>query len=167
MRYLKIVVTLIVILSFAACQSSSHETAKHEEHMSAKLPSVGSFGKSISKDNAVDVSSLAEIIDQDTVQNIKVSGTIKEVCQHSGCWVTLEIPGGEEVMVNMKDEAFSVPKDASGKQIWIEGVAVRELIPVEMLKHYAEDAGKSQQEIDAITSPEWKYTLDADGVIIE
>ena len=36
-----------------------------------------------------------------------------------------------------------------------------------MLKHYAEDAGKSQKEIDKITKPEYKISFIADGVIIK
>jgi hypothetical protein len=30
---------------------------------------------------------------------------------------------------------------------------------VDMLKHYTEDVGKSQEEIDAITEPEFAYTF--------
>lgn len=67
----------------------------------------------------------------------------------------------------MKDHDFYVPMDASGKTAWVEGTAVRELISVDMLKHYAEDAGRSQEEIDAITEDAWKYTIEAAGVIIE
>jgi len=36
-----------------------------------------------------------------------------------------------------------------------------------MLKHLAEDEGKSQEEIDAITEPKMEYTFVAHGVIIE
>ena len=38
---------------------------------------------------------------------------------------------------------------------------------VDWLKHKAEDAGKSQEEIDAITEPEVKVSFMADGVIIK
>jgi hypothetical protein len=36
-----------------------------------------------------------------------------------------------------------------------------------MLKHMAEDEGKSQEEIDAITEPKMEYTFVAGGVIIK
>ena len=38
---------------------------------------------------------------------------------------------------------------------------------MDMLKHYAEDEGKSQEEIDAISEPEFAYTFEAIGVIIK
>ncbi len=160
---------IFLLVSFSLACGSQHESETTHEHMQDEviLPSTGSFGEQITKDSAINIVEIAAAVTTDTAYNMKVTGTIKEVCQHSGCWVTLDMGNGEEVMVNMKDHAFSVPKDAAGKQIWVEGIAVRELIPVDMLKHYAEDAGKSQEEIDAITTPEWQYTLDADGVIIE
>ena len=40
-------------------------------------------------------------------------------------------------------------------------------LSVETLRHYAEDEGKSQKEILAITEPQITLSLLADGVIIE
>ncbi|HOI32594.1 MAG TPA: DUF4920 domain-containing protein [Bacteroidales bacterium] len=131
------------------------------------VQATGNFGQEITKENALAVNDALAQITVDTTFELKLTGTISEVCQHSGCWLTIGLENGEELMVNMLDHAYEVPKDAAGKAVWAQGTAIRELIPVEMLKHYAADAGKSQEEIDAITQPEWKYTLDAKGVIIE
>ena len=60
-----------------------------------------------------------------------------------------------------------LPKDAAGKSTIIEGIGSFEEIPVSMLKHLAEDDGKSQEEIDAITEPKMEYIFVAHGVIIE
>jgi hypothetical protein len=51
---------------------------------------------------------------------IKVTGTVKNVCQHRGCWV--EIADGEATIL-AKSLAHDVllPKDAAGKRIEIEG----------------------------------------------
>ena len=160
-----------MFLGFSSCSNSAteghDEHAGHDHDSEISLPSTGSFGAEISKDNALDVQTAIAQISEDTTKSLRVKGTILEVCQHSGCWITMDIGDGEVLMVNMLDHAFGLPKDAAGKEAWIEGVAVRELIPVKMLKHYAEDAGRSQEEIDAITEPEWTYTLDAVGAIIE
>jgi hypothetical protein len=48
----------------------------------------------------------------------------------------------------------------------MNGIAYREVVSVEMLRHYAEDAGKSKEEIMKITEPETKLSFEADGVII-
>ncbi len=151
-------------------QDHSEHTHEHDhshDHDEADLPSTGSFGETIDKDGAVAVDEvLGLIVDNETLE-VKVIGTIKEVCQHTGCWLKFDFGDGEEIMVRMKDHDFYVPMDAAGKTAWVEGIATREMISVNMLKHYAEDAGKSQLEIDAITEPEMTYTLEAKGVIIE
>jgi hypothetical protein len=40
-------------------------------------------------------------------------------------------------------------------------------ISIEMLRHYAEDAGKPQEAIQSITSPEYVMQVVAEGVLIE
>ncbi len=172
-RIFSIGLLLIGLIFFAGCNSNNqqnHEGHNHADMNSSVdkvLPASGNFGQEITKENALAVNDALRQITVDTTFELKLTGTISEVCQHSGCWLTIKLEDGEELMVNMLDHAYEVPKDAAGKSVWAQGTAIRELIPVEMLKHYAADAGKSQEEIDAITQPEWKYTLDAKGVIIE
>lgn len=162
------VVGLIAITySCGAPHTHDHNHDHDHEHAAENLPSTGSFGETISKENAVPVNEIASLINSDETIPVKVYGTIIEVCQHTGCWVTLDLGNGEEIMVNMLDHAFFVPKDAAGKTIWVEGSATRELIPIEMLKHIAQDAGRSQEYIDAINADAWKYTIEAKGVIVE
>jgi hypothetical protein len=79
----------------------------------------------------------------------------------------VDMGNGEIVHVTFKDDGFLLPKNAAGKKAVIEGVAAYEEIPVNMLKHLAEDEGKSQEEIDAITEPKMEYTFVAKGVILE
>ncbi len=160
---------LVALTIFLSCGHSHQHSNDHDhDHESMEvLPSTGSFGEKISKEGAVDVNEvMGLIVDNETIE-VKVKGTIKEVCQHTGCWLTFDFGDGDEIMVRMKDHDFFVPMDAAGKTAWVEGVATREMISVEMLKHYAEDALKSQAEIDAITEPAMTYTLEAKGVIIE
>ena len=54
----------------------------------------------------------------------------------------------------------------AGKTAVIEGVATYEEVPVKMLKNLAEEDGKSQEEIDAITEPKMEYTFVAKGVLL-
>lgn len=172
-RIFSIGLLLVGLIFFAGCNSNSQQNKEDHNHAEMTssadeaLPASGNFGQKITKENALMVNDALAQITVDTTFELKLTGTISEVCQHSGCWLTIELEDGEELMVNMLDHAFEVPKDAAGKSVWAQGTAIRELIPVEMLKHYAADAGKSQEEIDSITQPEWKYTLDAKGVIIE
>jgi hypothetical protein len=157
----------MLMLTFACGTPQTHDHEHDHDHTTETLPSTGSFGQVFDKDGAVLITDIAELINSDTTIGVKVYGTIVEVCQHTGCWLTFDLGNGEEIMVNMKDHDFYVPMDAAGKTAWVEGLATRELISVDMLKHYAEDAGRSQEEIDAITEDAWKYTIEAAGVVIE
>jgi hypothetical protein len=49
----------------------------------------------------------------------------------------------------------------------LEGLAQKTVTDVESLRHYAEDAGKSKQEIEAITQPKEEFTFVTTGVIIK
>jgi len=133
----------------------------------APLPSTGTFGEVIDAKGAVSVKKLPQkMIDAETL-DIKVEGTIKEVCQAKGCWMTLDLGDNELMRVKFKDYGFFVPKDAAGKKAIIQGTAKKEIIGVDELKHLAEDAGKSQKEIDAITEEKEELTFVAEGVIIK
>ena len=81
----------------------------------------------------------------------------------------VNVDGVEEPMhVTFKDYGFFVPKEGmEDKEAIFEGIAFVDTLSVDMLRHYAEDEGKSQEEIDAITEPELAYTFEAIGVIID
>ncbi|MEX0966121.1 MAG: DUF4920 domain-containing protein [Bacteroidia bacterium] len=96
-----------------------------------------------------------------------VKGTVKEVCQKKGCWMKLVQQKDEDVMVTFKDYGFFVPKDISGETIYMHGTASLDTVDVATLQHYAEDAGKSQEEIDQITEPDVQMAFKADGVYLE
>jgi len=95
----------------------------------------------------------------------KVQGTIKEVCTKKGCWMTLDLGDEKDLMVRFKDYGFFMPLEAKGDVI-INGYATISETSVEDLKHYAEDAGASELEIEAIVAPELTYSFEADGVLL-
>ena len=78
----------------------------------------------------------------------------------------LDMENGEQVMVKFKDYGFFVPKDIEGKQVIVNGKAFVNEMPVDEQRHYAEDAGKSQEEIALITTPKKTFAFEADGVLI-
>lgn len=159
-------------LLFTACESgeptenndaaASDTTAAVQE----ENPSTGTFGAEITDEGAIPVANLlAEMGEQDSVE-VKLMGTVNEVCQMKGCWMTMDLGNGEDMMVKFKDYEFFVPMDCAGKEAVMQGYAKRTIVPVEELQHYAQDAGKSEEEIAAITEPEEQITFLAEGVII-
>ncbi len=131
------------------------------------LPSTGSFGASITPKGAIDALKVPQKLKSAVSKEMKVMGEVLEVCQAKGCWMTMDIGNGQTMRVKFKDYGFFVPKDASGKTAIIHGVAMQEVVGVDELKHLAEDAGKTQEEIEAITAPKEELTFIADGVIIQ
>lgn len=105
--------------------------------------------------------------EKQSLQGIKLTGTIDEVCQAKGCWMTLRMDDGESIRVKFKDYGFFVPTDAGGKKAVVRGDLAIERVPVEELRHYAVDGGMSEEEAKKkYTQPEETFTFLADGVII-
>lgn len=125
-----------------------------------------SYGAKITRDNAVSVAKFNEEIKGKDSLRVKLEAPIIEACKVKGCWMNVNLGNGQTMMVRFKDYGFFVPKDSGGKTAVIEGYAYTEVVGVDMLKHYAKDAGKSKKEIAAITQPETRLTFTADGVII-
>lgn len=183
-RILNLIIVFAVVSFFGACNfGSDHEHAHdgdnghehesdevHDEmHEGAVEPgsSTGNFGEIITPDNALPAHDLPDMLEGKQNIELKLTGEVSSVCQMSGCWMDVEIGDGEIVHVTFEDDEFLMPKDAAGKTAVIEGIAVYEEIPVKMLKHLAEDEGKSQEEIDAITEPKMEYSFVAKGVILQ
>ena len=133
---------------------------------SAQLFAQEHFGKKITPDGAFTMAELdAQLKDKEKVE-VKVTGKVSAICKAMGCWMKMEREGGEAMMVKMKDHKFYLPKDCEGRTAIIEGVASVKKRTVEELKHYAEDEGKSQAEIDLITKPEVQKKFMANGVLV-
>ena len=72
----------------------------------------------------------------------------------------------KDLMVRFKDYGFFMPLDAQGDCYYQWHLLHVSETSVEDLKHYAEDAGASALEIEAIISPEITYSFEADGVLL-
>lgn len=125
------------------------------------------FGKQIDDRKAIAATALPAKMDGKNEMQAKVTGTVESVCQVKGCWMKVNLDNGETMRVMFKDYGFFVPKDITGKTVVMEGEAKKTTVPVEHLKHYAQDAGKSKEEIAKITEPKEELTFIADGVIVK
>ena len=94
----------------------------------------------------------------------QIKGKVVEVCQAMGCWAKLQREDGSTVMIKVKDHEFAMPKDIVGKVIIADGKAEIKETSVGMLKHYAEDAGKSKEEIAKIKEPQKEVIITIKGV---
>ena len=81
----------------------------------------------------------------------------------------MQLPAGmdETVMIRFKDYGFFIPLNSDGKEVIVEGKAFVRETSVDELKHYAEDLGKSKEEIAKITEPERTLSFEAIGVLMK
>ena len=126
------------------------------------------FGAKTTADGAITANELPAILagtDANT-KDVKVTGKVVEVCKMEGCWIKMETANGP-MMIKMKDHAFLVPLALNGKTIVVDGTASLKETSVDMLRHYAEDAGKSKDEIASITQPKKEITIQAKGILVQ
>lgn len=157
----------------AADTTQSRAAAEGEEGAAAEATPVvmvgdmQSFGEKITPDGAVDIKELPKLMAGKDSAQVKLTANVSDVCQVKGCWMELPQADGEKMRVRFKEYAFFVPKDATGKTTIVNGWAKKYTTSVEELRHYAEDAGKSKEEIAAITKPKAGIAFEADGVLIK
>lgn len=128
---------------------------------------VGTYGEEINDSDVISVSEMASQLTKSDTIAVKVRGEITSTCAMKGCWMNLVLADGEEMRVTFKDYGFFVPKEGmEGNEALIDGTVTRTVTDVETLRHYAKDAGKSQEVIDAITEEKEELAFVANGVII-
>jgi hypothetical protein len=100
-----------------------------------------------------------------TGRKVRISGEIESVCQKRGCWMIIK-DGDTRTQVKFNGYAFFVPFDVAGRKVSVEGVAQEKDLTEAMRRHYAQDAGKSKEEIEKIVGPEKTVMFIADAVEI-
>jgi hypothetical protein len=154
-------ICLIFLVVFTACKENKTEkvTVKYD-----------SYGAQISADGSIDAKAMLAKFNGlkvgDTI-NVKFASTINEVCSKKGCWMKLDLTDGNQSMVRFKDYGFFMPLDAKDREVIVNGKAYVKETSVKELRHYAEDAGKSKEEIAKITEPKRTLAFEADGVLMK
>jgi hypothetical protein len=162
----------LLTVSFANAQTGKTcDPAKEANYKSLSNPnSTGGYGAVITKDKALAVSDVEKQMKAKNVtemKNVKVTGKVNSVCKMKGCWMEIADGKGGNTRVRFKNYEFFVPRDCENQTVSAQGVARFDTTSVAMLKHYAEDAGKSKKEIAAITQPEVSLTFEAEGVLFD
>ncbi len=153
---------LIVAATIAGCNNNPAESGQKSDG------DTQNFGAAVTAEHAISYGDLiTKMSGVDSLQ-AKVTGKVSEVCQMSGCWLTVaaEKPEQLDMYVSFKDSGFTVPKNIGGKKVVMEGFAYKEVTSVEDLKQLAAEEGKSQSEIEAIKSPLEEISFEATGVKI-
>ncbi|MHA7058242.1 DUF4920 domain-containing protein [Aquimarina sp. M1] len=155
-------------LSFlVACNSVEKESFSVQD---IALSEYSNYGGKISSEAILYKDAIAEkyknLVEGDTI-DVAFSSTVNDVCKAKGCWMKVALDGEQETMVKFKDYGFFVPKDIESDTIIVQGRAYVSETSVEELRHLALDAGKSEEEIAAITTPKKTYSFMANGVLVK
>lgn len=162
-----IILSSICVFILISCKKAADKTEQIGEITKIEY---ASFGKEIIAEDAIAISSMAahyKTIKSGDSINSKMIATVTNVCQAKGSWMTLNLDDGNEVMVKFKDYGFFVPKDISDKEVIVNGKAYVKEVSVDEQRHYAEDAGKSAEEIASIVEPKRTFSFEADGVLVK
>ena len=143
----------VFLISFSSFSQTYYNTEKY-------------YGKEFSILDLKDYKSNKQKFIADTENPIKIEGEILSSCPMKGCWMKIKSEE-DTILVRFKDYGFFVPKDGiAGNKTIINGKLSIDTLSVTLLRHYAEDAGKSSEEINKIIEPEISMTFLAEGVLI-
>ncbi|MEM1319154.1 MAG: DUF4920 domain-containing protein [Bacteroidota bacterium] len=161
----------LLIALFSACGGeTAQQTTKQEDGDTATSMTVEhqKFGEAITADGAIGMDGLLTKLETSDSVATKFTGTVESVCQKKGCWMNIvaDNPEQGEVFVKFKDYGFFMPLDIAGRKVVMDGYAFKETTSIDELRHYAEDEGKSAEEIAAITEPVEEYKFIASGVLL-
>lgn len=174
MKNLLFAVTVLFIAISCNDNKKTEETEKEMTTTEKTTETSGemayqSFGEEIDDNNVMTAAQMKEKFESmkvgDTAE-VKFRSKVNSVCQKKGCWMRLDIGGDEEAFVKFKDYGFFMPKDIATDEVIVAGKAYVEKTSVEDLKHFAEDAGKSETEIAEITEPKTTYAILSHGVLL-
>lgn len=165
MKYL-LILLLLAVFSLTSCKNTEDKNST----LSSKDFAYNSYGEEISAESC-----LSAVEMEEQFKNLKPGDTIEmsfksrvnSVCKNKGCWMTLDLPQEEDVMVKFKDYGFFVPKDIEDKEVIVNGKAYVTEVSVEEQKHYAEDKGQTPEELAAIIQPKRTLSFLAHGVLIK
>ncbi|HET8859299.1 DUF4920 domain-containing protein [Marivirga sp.] len=153
-----------ILLSLFTIACNQKEQSEGNSQANEVLKEESFLGESFKLEEETKLINLVSEMENSDSVIATIEAKVTEVCQAKGCWMKVNLPNGESMRVTFKDYGFFMPKDLAGKSVKMHGVAKKEETDVETLKHFAEDAGKSEDEIAQITEPKMDYKFVASGV---
>lgn len=165
MKTFNISLVLSLVISISVCSFTSAQESDSAETRTGWVQ----IGENFNPDHSLSSEAATRIYQSlntaDTVA-LNFKGKVASVCKVKGCWMELELQDGQNAKITFKDYGFFVPTDLVGKEVLVNGQATISEVDEKTRKHYAEDAGLSEREINNITGSAKTYSMVASGVII-
>ena len=103
---------------------------------------------------------------------VRLTGKVSDVCPKKGCWLRVTPAdaraGAEDIFIKFPDPPTGVlvPREAVGKDVTVEGTVKLGTISEKMARHFKEDAGAPQAEIERIVGPQKQVMISGPRVAI-
>ncbi len=147
--------SIICISILLSCQ-------KQKENQETSDVSLSYYGEQIESTAAIEASSISHHMQATDSMEMKIEGMITDVCKQKGCWMKVDMGGGQSLMVRFKDYGFFVPIESAGKMTIIDGMLKKEVVENEK----GDDADAACHEDDKLQNNE-RYSFVARGVAIK
>jgi len=160
---------LIPLLALAACSDvADSPSIVSETDTASSTAEMVLVGEALPAGDALTADALVAQASDLNGETVLVEGEIEKVCQQAGCWLTFVTDDNQSIRVAVPrdDEdnyVFTFPKDVAGQTVRVAGTFTVEEESVDILRHYAEDEGASDEEVAAITEPRLTLALEASG----
>lgn len=135
------------------------------------------FGSDFDQADSIPVQQMAASPADYLGEPVKVTGTIVQVCQGRGCWMTLQVSDAQLVRIVMpRDEdneyLFTLAKDISGRRAIVQGMLDEStLAEFEAPMHQGGDAGSHHEGDEDHAEEEMTTGLElhitASGILVE
>lgn len=162
-----ILILILIATGLVACNDSKQkETEANTDTLAANYDF---YGEKITDENVLSANEMMAKYNSlkpgDTI-NVKFKAKVNEVCQAKGCWMQVAIADDKEAMVKFKDYGFFMPTDLGNEEVIMQGKAFVAEMSVDEQRHYAEDGGKTKEEVLEITEPKRTLSFTSSGVLI-
>lgn len=169
MRLLTVLLTLSTLTFLLSCKGQTPQTVDKALNTDTAFAIEEAYGEQFEIGTTINtVDQTVELLNtQDTVE-VVLEANVEAVCKKKGCWMNLvdtNNPSEENAFfVKFKDYGFFMPLDSEGYRVVVKGKAYKEVTSVDELRHYAEDEGKTPEEIAKITEPTEELKILSTGV---
>jgi hypothetical protein len=147
------------------CELKGTKTASgSDDPVGTKVDGGMLYGKSI--DPSVSMVTYSDLVGNMNESNGKilvVIGTVSEVCQAMGCWMTMS-ENGTTTRVKTLHE-FLLPKDVAGREAIVTGKFNITEISEEDARHFNEESSNPKNSND-IVGPQKAFEIEATGIVI-
>jgi len=157
---------LVITIGFGMVSCSSDKAAAEGEE----------YGQGITLAESMTLNEVFTQVSDLNGKVVRVSGTVSDLCKHKGCW--MQVSDGKQVItVRFKDEAFTLPANAAGRNVDFEGLLIAETISNPLGNHDGcaeggEHEGEAGCESDRAAqkavqnNPEMRYTMVSTGLVL-